>query len=151
MYVCKAPYTLLVKLSDFTVWCHTWQENWVNCAVLTVSSTGLRTVLSSRISHRELHISFRESHSSLSLPADTTMASSRGTQPSKMNKREATLVFIETANGSLVLIHHSHMHKNTQNWQKNTTLVGNLCCAREHSVLFFVHFFFYTVKLHSLT
>ena len=26
----------------------------------------------------------------------------------------------------------------------------NLCCAREHSVQFFVQFF-YTVKLHSLT
>ena len=29
-------------------------------------------------------------------------------------------------------------------------LMGNLCCAREHSVQFFVQFF-YTVKLHSLT
>jgi hypothetical protein len=28
--------------------------------------------------------------------------------------------------------------------------MGNLCCAREHSVQFFVQFF-YTVKLHSLT
>ena len=27
--------------------------------------------------------------------------------------------------------------------------MGNLCCAREHSVQFFVQFF-YTVKLHSL-
>jgi hypothetical protein len=31
-----------------------------------------------------------ESHTFLSLPADTTMASSQGTQSSKMNKREAT-------------------------------------------------------------
>ena len=31
-----------------------------------------------------------------------------------------------------------------------TNLIGNLCCAREHSVQFFVQFF-YTVKLHSLT
>jgi hypothetical protein len=38
---------------------------------------------------------FRESHSFLSLPADITMASSPGTQPSKINKREATLAFIE--------------------------------------------------------
>jgi hypothetical protein len=29
-------------------------------------------------------------------------------------------------------------------------LMGNLCYAREHSVQFFVRFF-YTVKLHSLT
>jgi hypothetical protein len=28
--------------------------------------------------------------------------------------------------------------------------MGNLCCAREHSVQFFLQFF-YTVKLHSLT
>ena len=31
-----------------------------------------------------------------------------------------------------------------------TNLMGNLCCAREHSVQFFVQFF-YTVKLHNLT
>jgi len=30
-----------------------------------------------------------------------------------------------------------------------TNLMGNLCCAREHSIQFFVQFF-YTVKLHSL-
>jgi hypothetical protein len=28
--------------------------------------------------------------------------------------------------------------------------MGNLCCAREHSVQFFVQFF-YTAELHSLT
>jgi len=60
----------------------TWRKNWVNCAVLTDNNEGLRTLLSSRRSHRELHSSFRESHSFLSLPADTTMASSQGTQPS---------------------------------------------------------------------
>jgi hypothetical protein len=31
-----------------------------------------------------------------------------------------------------------------------TNLMGNLCCATEHSVQAFVQFF-YTVKLHSLT
>jgi len=40
----KAPYTLSVKLSDFTVWRHTWRENWVNCVVLTDNSAGLRPV-----------------------------------------------------------------------------------------------------------
>ena len=75
----KGPYTLSVKLSDFTVWHHTWLKNWVNCAVLTGNSAGLRTVLSSRLSHRELRSSLRESHSFLSLRADTTMASSQGT------------------------------------------------------------------------
>ena len=58
----KAPYTLSVKLSDFTMWRHTWRKNWVNCAVLTDNSAGLRTILSSRLSHRELHSSLREFH-----------------------------------------------------------------------------------------
>jgi hypothetical protein len=30
----KGRYTLSVKLSDFTVWHHTWRKSWVNCAVL---------------------------------------------------------------------------------------------------------------------
>jgi hypothetical protein len=76
----KAPYTLSVKLSDFTVWRHTWWKNWVNCAVLTGSSAGLRSVISSRRSHTELRSSLRESHSFLSLTADTTMASSQSTR-----------------------------------------------------------------------
>ena len=75
----KVPYTLSVNLSDFTVWRHTWRKNWVNCAVLTGNSAGIRTVLSSRLSHRELRSSLRESYSFLSLPADTTMASPQGT------------------------------------------------------------------------
>jgi len=75
----QAPYTFSVQLSDFTVWRHTWRKNWVNCTVLTGNSTGLRTFLSIRLSHRELRSSLRESHSFLSLPADTTMASSHGT------------------------------------------------------------------------
>jgi hypothetical protein len=78
----KVPNTLSVTLSYFTVWCHTWQKNWVNCAVLTGNSASLRTVLSSHLSHRELHSSLRESHSFLSLPADTMTASSQGTSVS---------------------------------------------------------------------
>jgi hypothetical protein len=46
---------------------------------LTGNSAGLTTVLSSRLSHTELRSSLRESHSFLSLPAVTTMASSQGT------------------------------------------------------------------------
>jgi hypothetical protein len=75
----KAPYTLWVELGDFTVWLHTWRKNWVNCAVLIGNSAGLRTVLSSCLSHTELRSSPRESRSFLSLPADTTMASSQAT------------------------------------------------------------------------
>jgi hypothetical protein len=82
LWSCKAPCTFSVKLSDFTVWRHTWRKHWVNCAVLTGYSAHLRTVLSSRLSYRELLISLRESHSFLSLPADTKMASSQGTSVS---------------------------------------------------------------------
>jgi hypothetical protein len=117
---CKAPYTLSVKLSDFTVWCHTWRKNWVNCAVLTDNSASLRTVLSSRLSHRELHSSLRESHSFLA--KDTFVFPT---------------IFTRT-------------RRHTELTKKLTNLMGNLCCAREHSVQFFVQFF-YTVKLHSLT
>jgi len=77
--VYKTPCTLSVKLSALNVWRHAWRINWVKCAVLTGNSTGLRTVLSGRLSHRELRSSLRESHSFLSLPADTTMASSQST------------------------------------------------------------------------
>jgi hypothetical protein len=63
-------------------------ENCVSCAVFTGNSARLRTVLSSRLSHTELRNSLRESHSFLSLPADITMASSQGTQPSTLNKRD---------------------------------------------------------------
>jgi hypothetical protein len=94
------------------------------------------------------------------------MASSQGTQPSKMNKREATLAFTEayrslpemwdtenrhysnrvkkaapydTLNDSFVFIQYSHMHKKTHRIDKKlTNLMGNLCCAKEHSVQFFV-------------
>jgi len=79
---CYGRYTLSVKLSDFTVWSHTWRKNWVNCAVLTGNVADLRTVLSSRLSHRELRSWLRESHIFLSLPADTTMASSQSTSVS---------------------------------------------------------------------
>ena len=78
----KALYTLPVKLSDFNVWRHTWRKNWVNCAVLTGKSAGLRNVLSSRLSRTEPRSSLRESHSFLSSPADTTMALSQGTSVS---------------------------------------------------------------------
>jgi hypothetical protein len=37
-------------------------KNWVNCAILTGNSAGFRTVLTSRLSHRELRSSLRESH-----------------------------------------------------------------------------------------
>jgi hypothetical protein len=88
----KAPYTLLVKLSDFTVWRHTWWKNWVNCAVLTGNIAGLRTVLSNHLSHRELRSSLRESRSFLSLLAHTTMASSQATDKNWQTRWETCAV-----------------------------------------------------------
>ena len=81
-WLCIGRYTLSVKLSDFTVWRHTRLKNRENCAVLTGNSASPRTVLSSRLSHTELRSSLTESHSFLSLPADTTMVSFQGTSVS---------------------------------------------------------------------
>jgi len=173
MQLCKAPCTLSVKLSDFTVWPHTWQKTWVNCAVMTGNSAGIRTVLSSRLSHRELRSSLRESHSFLSLPADTTMASSQGTSVSSnpfsrwashdiflfkyhfllhilrflfffsdnimadvVNKQQTTALFLST------IVTRTGRH--TKLTKKLTSLLGNLCCAREYSVQFFVQFFLHS-------
>ena len=134
------------------------------------NSARLRTVLSSRLSHRELHSSFREYHSFLSLPADTTMASSQGTSASSnsfsrsaspdvflfkyhfllhilrflfffsdnimvdvASKQQTTALFLS----AIVTRTRSH----TQLTKKLTNVMGNLCCAREHSFQFFVQFF----------
>ena len=161
-------------MSNFTVWHHSWWKNWVNCAVLTGNSTGLRTVLSSHLSHRKLHSSLRESHSFLSLSVHTTMASSQDTSVSSnsfsrwaawyiafqiplltphftfsflfsdnimadvASKQQTTALFLSITVTS------------TRRHTELTNLMGNLCCAREHSVHFFVQFF-YAVTLHSLT
>jgi hypothetical protein len=164
-----APYTLSVKLSDFTLWCHTWRKNWVNCKVLIGNSAGLRTVLSSRLSHTELRSSLRESHSILSSPADTTMASSQSTSVSSNSfsrwashdillfkyhfllqilrflfflsdnimadvarKQQTTTLFLST-----IL---TRTRRYTDLTKIPTNLMGNLCCATEHSVQF-VQFF----------
>ena len=165
------PSTLSVKLSDYTVWRHTWRKNWVDCAVLTGNSASLRTDLSSRLSHRELRSSLKESHSFLSFPADTMMTSSQGTSVSSnsfswwtshviflfkyhfllhilrflfffsdnimadvVSKQQTTALFLST------IVTRTRRH--TELTKKLKNLVGNLCCAREHSVQFFVQFFF---------
>ena len=152
------------------MWRHTWRRNWVNCAVLTDNSAGLRTVLSSRLSHRKLRSSLRESNSFLSLPADTTMALFQDTSVSSgsfsrwashdiflfkyhfwlhtlrflfifsdnimadvASKQQTTALFLST-----IVI---RTRRHTELTKKLTDLVENLCCAREHSVQFFVQFF----------
>jgi len=157
------------KLRDFTVWRHTWRKNLVNCAVLTGNSAGLKTVLYS-LSHRELRSSLREPHSFLSLPADNTIASSQGTSVSSnsfsrwtshdiflfkfhfllhilrflfffpdnimadvASKQQTTALFLSTTV--------TRTRRHTELTKKLTNLMGNLCCAREHSVQFFAQFF----------
>ena len=58
------------------------------------------------------------------------------------SKHQTTALFLSTIVTST--------RRHTDLTKKLTNLMGNLCCAREHSVQFFVKFF-YTVKLHSLT
>ena len=162
----KAPYTLsnwAILLCDVIP----DGKNRVNCAVLTGNNAGLRTVFSSRLSHRELGSSLRESHSFLILPADTTIASSQGISVSSnsfsrwasydiflfkyhfslhilrfffffsdnimadvASKQQTTALFLSTIVTSTR--RHTELTK-----KKLTNLMGNLCCAREHSVQFF--------------
>jgi hypothetical protein len=163
-----APYTLAVKLSGFNVWRHTGRRNWVNCAVLTSNNAGLRTVLYSRLSHRELRSSLRESHSFFSLPAVTAMASSQGIQFIQQMNIAWYIPFqipLLTPHFTLFFSFFSYnitadvaSKQQTTAFFLSTTVtrtrrhteLTDLCCAREHSVQFFVQFF-YTVKLHGLT
>jgi hypothetical protein len=55
------------------------------------------------------------------------------------SKRQTTALFLST---TVTRTRHTELTK------KLTYLIGNLCCAREHSVQFFV---LDAVKLHSLT
>jgi len=129
------------------MWHHTWWKNWVNCTFLSGNSAGLRTVLSSRLSHRELHISLRESHGFLSLPADTrlhrletypflaihsadehhmiysfTNTTSYFTFYTFFSSFWKTLWPIWLANSKWqpCFIHHSHVHKKTHRTDKKT-------------------------------
>jgi len=58
------------------------------------------------------------------------------------SKQQTTALFLST------IVTSTRRHRELT--KKLTNLMGNLCCAREHSVQFFVQFV-YTVKLHSLT
>ena len=138
-------------------------KNWVNCAVLTDNSADLRTVLSSRLSHRELRSSLRESHSFLSLPADTTMASSQGTSVSSSSfSRWASydkflfkyhfllhilrflfffsdniMTDVASKQQTTALFLSTRTRRHTELTKKKlTNLMGNLCWAREHPVQF---------------
>ena len=167
----KGRYTLSVKLCDCTVWRHTRRKNWENCAVLTGNNAGLTAVLSGRLSRTELRSSLRESHSFLSLPADTTMPSSQGTPFLAIHSPDEHRMIYSFSNTTSYSTFYdffssfritlwpmwlanskrqpcfyppqSHAQEDTQNWQKKlTNLMGNLCCAREHSFRVFRAVFF---------
>jgi len=59
------------------------------------------------------------------------------------SKQQMTALFLST------IVTHTTRHTELTK-KKLTNLIRNLCCAREHSVQFFVQLC-YTVKLHSLT
>ena len=59
------------------------------------------------------------------------------------SKQQMTALFLST------IVTRTRRH--TELSKKLTNLMGIQCCAREHSVQFFIQFFFYTVKLHSFT
>ena len=58
------------------------------------------------------------------------------------SKQQTTALFLSTT------VTRKRKHKELT--KKLTNPMGNLCCAKEHSVQFFVQIF-HTVKLHSLT
>jgi len=58
------------------------------------------------------------------------------------SKQQTTALFLST------IVTRTRRH--TELIKKLTNLMRNLCCAREHSVHYFVQFF-YTVTVHSLT
>ena len=109
-----------------------------------------------------------ESHSFLSLPADTTMASSQGIQTSKM-KREATIALIEAYRSLPELWdtesrHYSNRVKKAAAYDTTVTRTETnkeltkktdkpdgkpVLCQRTYSSVFLS--VFYKVKLHSLT
>ena len=156
------------------MWRHTWRKNWFNCAVLRGNNAGLRTVLSSRLSRRELRSSLKESHSFFSWTADTTMASSQGTSVScnSFNRRSSHDIFLFKYHFLLHILRFvfffsdnimvdvaskqqttalflstivTRTRRHTELTKKLTSLIGNLCYDREHLVQFFVQAFF----LHS--
>jgi hypothetical protein len=172
----KGRYTLSVKLSDFIVWRHTWRKNWVNCAVLTGNSEGLRTVLSSRLSHKELRTSLRESHI-LNVGVHSFSNSFHNLQHqflaiNSADEHRVIYSFSSTTSYSTFYAFfssfritlwpmwlanskrqpcfypsNSHAQEDTQNWQT----WWETCAVQENIQFSFSCIFFFFFKLHSLT
>ena len=152
------------------MWRHTCWKNWVNCTVLRGNSAGLRTVLSSRLSHRKLRISLKGSHSFLTLPADTTMTSPHPflgihsadelrMKYSFSNTTSYSIFYAFFSSFRIILWSMwlanrrtalflstivTRTRRHTKLTKKTDKPDGNLCCAREYSVQFFVQFFLHS-------
>ena len=157
----KARYTFSVKLSDFTLWRHTRRKNWLNCSVLTGNSAGLRTVISSRLSHKQncaVH-SGNPTVSSVYLPtprwhhlkehpflanhsADEhrmlypfSNTTSYSTFYTSFSSFRITLwpMWLANSKQQPYFYPHSHTHKKTkQNWQKNWQTWWETCTVPEN-------------------
>jgi hypothetical protein len=115
------------------------RKNWVNCAVLTGNNAGLRTALYSRLSHRELRripqfpqFTCRHHDGIISFLAIYSADEHRMTY-SFSNTTSYTALFLST------IVTRTRRH--TELIKSLKKLMGNLCCAREYSVQFFVQFF----------
>jgi len=145
------------------LWRHTWPKNWVNWTVLTGNRTDLRPIISSRLLHIELRSSLTESHSFLSLPADTTMASSQGTfvSSNSFSRWASHDIFLfkyhfllhilrflfffsdnimadvsskQKTTALFLSIIVTRTRRHTERTKKLENLMRNLSCAREYSV-----------------
>ena len=160
-------YTPSVILVDFTVWRYTWQViaqaselsfpvvfHTENCAVHsgnpTISSVYLPTPRWYHLkTHPFLTIHSADEHHMIYSFSNTTSYStfyaffSDNIMADVASKQQTTALFLST----IV----TRTRRLTELTKKLITLMGNLYCARVHSVQFFMQFFFYTVKLHSST
>jgi len=136
--------------------------------------------LSSRLAHKELRSSPRESHSFLSLPADTTMVWSQGTSVSSNSFSSWAMhdIFHFKYHFLLHILHFlfffsdniiadvatkqqttalfvsttvTRKRKHTELKKKNRQTWWETCAVPENIQFSFSCSFFYTVKLHSLT
>jgi hypothetical protein len=160
---CKAPYTLSVKLRDFTVWRHNWRTNWVNCAVLqaiaqaselffplvfntencavhsgnpTVSSVYVRTARWHHLkAHPFLAIDSTDEHRMIYSFSNTT---SYCTFHAFFSYFRITLWPMWLANSKRhpFFIHHSHTHKKTHRTDKKNWQTWWETCAVPENIQF---------------
>ena len=163
------------------MWRHAWRKNWVNCALLTGNSAGLRTVLSSRLSHTEFaqftqgipqfpqftcphqdgiisrHIRFYQFIQQMNIAWYIPFQI-----PLLLHILRFLFFFSDNImadvaskqNDSLVFIHHSHTYKKTHRTDKKKKPDkpdGKPVLCQRTFNSVFRAVFFYTVKLHSLT